>query len=242
VRIGIIGTGHVGLVACVSFAEMGHHVLGTDADPETVDQLARGIPPFFEPGLEDLLTKHAGTGQLTFAAATRETVVGAEVVFICVGTPAKASGEANLVAVERATREVAAHAEDGLVLVQKSTVPTGTADRVSRALRVHSPAGAPNVDVVSNPEFLREGRAIEDFLIPDRILVGAESARAVQVMRRLYRPLIDKGASTSRQDGGAGQACLQRVSRAQDLLCQCPGQGVRAGRGGCDRGGRHHGV
>jgi UDPglucose 6-dehydrogenase len=193
VRIGIIGTGHVRLVACVSFAEMGHHVLGTDADPETVDQLARGIPPFFEPGLEDLLTKHAGTGQLTFAAATREAVVGAEVVFICVGTPAKASGEANLVAVERATREVAAHAEDGLVLVQKSTVPAGTADRVSRALRVHSPAGAPNVDVVSNPEFLREGRAIEDFLNPDRILVGAESARAFQVMRRLYRPLIDKG-------------------------------------------------
>jgi UDPglucose 6-dehydrogenase len=192
-RVGVLGTGHVGLVAAVTLAELGHDVVATDADEEKLGMLKRGAPPFFEPGLEELLQEHAADGRLSFTSDAAEAVGGADVVFICVGTPATASGEANLVAVERATRAVATHANRYLVLVQKSTVPAGTATRVRRALRLHDPGRADRIDVVSNPEFLREGRAIEDSLNPDRILVGAESPRALQVMRRLYRPLIDQG-------------------------------------------------
>jgi UDPglucose 6-dehydrogenase len=192
-RVGIIGTGHVGLIACVSFAELGHEVVGTDSDQEKIDSLTRGISPFYEPNLDDLLTKHTLTGKLTFTTTTAEAVARADVVFICVGTPASASGEANLIAVERATHEVATHADNGLVLVQKSTVPAGTADRVRHAIRLAQPDQRHHIEVVSNPEFLREGRAIEDSLNPDRILVGAESPEALRTMRRLYRPLIDKG-------------------------------------------------
>jgi UDPglucose 6-dehydrogenase len=193
VKVGVIGTGHVGLIASVSLAEIGHVVVGADADKEKIDQLRRGIAPFYEAGLQELLTKNGGDGGLRFTSNAAEAVVGAEVVFICVGTPARATGEANLLAVERAIREVGVHASEGLVLVQKSTVPAGTATRVRRALQFHNPDAASPVEVVSNPEFLREGRAIEDSLNPDRILVGAESSRAFEVMRRLYGPLIDKG-------------------------------------------------
>jgi UDPglucose 6-dehydrogenase len=193
VKVGVIGTGHVGLIACVSLAEIGHHVMGADANEEKIEHLSRGVAPFYEPGLQDLLTKTMDSGSLAFTADASQAVIGADVVFICVGTPARATGEANLLAVERATRAVAAHSNGGLVLVQKSTVPAGTATRVRKALQLHNPNGASKVDVVSNPEFLREGRAIQDSLEPDRILVGAESRRAFQVMRRLYRPLIDKG-------------------------------------------------
>jgi UDPglucose 6-dehydrogenase len=195
VRVGVIGTGHVGLVAAVSFAEIGHHVVGVDADPEKVDLLRRGTSPFYEPGLEDLLRANAASGRLTFTSDIAEAVSDAEVVFVCVGTPAKASGEANLNAVERAVRDIARHANDGLVLVQKSTVPAGTATRVRQAIRLQSADANRRVDVVSNPEFLREGRAIEDSLNPDRILVGAESDEAFRLMRRLYRPLIDRGCA-----------------------------------------------
>jgi UDPglucose 6-dehydrogenase len=192
-KVGIIGTGHVGLIACVSFAELGHQVVGTDSDAEKIDLLGRGVAPFHEPGLDDLLKVHGATGRLTFTSTAAQAVVGADVVFICVGTPALASGDANLTAVESATREVATHVDGPLVLVQKSTVPVGTAGKVSRALRFHNPGGAHRVHIVSNPEFLQEGHAIEDSLNPDRILVGAESDHAFQVMRRLYRPIIDNG-------------------------------------------------
>jgi UDPglucose 6-dehydrogenase len=195
VRVGVIGTGHVGLVAAATFAEIGHHVVGADADAEKVELLRRGTPTFYEPGLEDLLRVNASNGRLSFTSDIAQAVSAAEVVFVCVGTPAKVSGEANLVAVERAVREVARHAEDDLVLVQKSTVPAGTAIRVRQAIRVQNARAARRVDVVSNPEFLREGRAIEDSLKPDRILVGAESDHAFHQMRRLYRPLIDKGCT-----------------------------------------------
>jgi UDPglucose 6-dehydrogenase len=192
-KVGIIGTGHVGLIASVSFAELGHQVIGTDSDAEKIDLLSRGVAPFHEPGLDDLLKAHGAIGRLSFTSTTAEAVVGADVVFICVGTPALASGDANLTAVESATREIATHVDGPLVLVQKSTVPVGTAGKVSRALRLHNPGGAHRVHIVSNPEFLQEGHAIEDSLNPDRILVGAESDHAFQVMRRLYRPIIDNG-------------------------------------------------
>lgn len=192
-RIGVIGTGHIGLTASVSFAEIGHRVVGTDSDPEKIDLLRQGIPPFYEPGLEGLLQKHSDSGRLSFTPDPAEAVADADVLFLCVGTPAKISGEASLIAVERAVRDVAVNANRDLVLVQKSTVPAGTANRVQRAIRLHNSRAAHRVEVVSNPEFLREGRAIEDSLNPDRILVGAESEKAFRVMREVYRPLVDKG-------------------------------------------------
>jgi UDPglucose 6-dehydrogenase len=245
-RVGVLGTGHVGLIAAVTFAELGHDVVGTDADEEKIDLLKRGGPPFFEPGLEELLQKHAGEGRLSFTSDAAEAVAGTDVVFICVGTPAAASGEANLIAVERATRAVATHASADLILVQKSTVPAGTATRVRRALRLHSPEGANRVEVVSNPEFLREGRAIEDSLNPDRILVGAESARGFQAMRQLYRPLIDRGCIYIETDVQTAElakhACnaflALKVSYANALarLCELSGADVVtvADTMGCD--------
>lgn len=192
-RIAVVGTGHVGLVTCVTLAELGHDVAGTDEDAAKMDLLRAGRSPFHEPGLDDLLRAHLDAGTLRFVQEPREAVETASVVFICVGTPPRASGEANLFAVEQAARQVARDASGPLLIVQKSTVPAGSADRLRRTLTLERPDLGPLLDVVSNPEFLREGRAVEDSLRPDRILVGASSERAFASMREVYRPLIDAG-------------------------------------------------
>lgn len=192
-RIAIIGTGHVGLVSCASFAALGHEVIGTDAQHEKIVDLQQGRLPFFEPDLEDLVDQGVSTGRLSFTTTAADAVRGAEAVFLCVGTPPRASGEANLVAVEEAARSVACHLEPEAVLVEKSTVPNGTARQLVRMLR-HERAGLPGeIHVVSNPEFLREGKAVQDSLEPDRILIGTESDKARAVMGRVYKPLTDKG-------------------------------------------------
>jgi UDPglucose 6-dehydrogenase len=193
VKIGVIGTGHVGLVACVSLAELGHDVIGVDADAERIDELKSGSAPFFEPGLQSLLTTNSERGRLAFTHDTEGAVSDVDVVFICVGTPPRASGEANLLAVETAAREVARSASPNVVVVEKSTVPAGTAERIRRTISLERPDIADRIEVVSNPEFLREGTAIADSLRPDRILVGSDSARGHQVMRQLYEPLIESG-------------------------------------------------
>ena len=193
-QVCVIGTGHVGLVTCASMAAVGHDVVGVDTDQEKIASLERGLSPFFEPGLQDLLDKVLAEGRLRFTTEVREGVAGAEVVFICVGTPARASGEANLFAVERAAQEAVREIEDRAVIVEKSTVPAGTARRIKRTVARERPDLSGNVEVVSNPEFLREGKAVEDSLAPDRILVGAEAGWAFEVMRRLYSPFTEKGA------------------------------------------------
>ena len=192
-RVGVIGTGHVGLVTCVSLASMGHDVIGTDADESKTERCKAGESPFYEPGVQDLLAQGLASGRLSFTTDPTEAVADAEVVFICVGTPPRADGEANLVAVEHAVRTVARSATGPIVVVEKSTVPTGTALRLRRTLARERPDLASEFDVVSNPEFLREGRALEDALHPDRILVGAESERAFEKMRRLYEPIVARG-------------------------------------------------
>ncbi len=197
-RVAVIGTGHVGLITCVTFARAGHHVVGLDSDDHKVAFLAAGEPPFYEPGLEDLLHEELEAGRLRFTSHPEEAVAGAEVAFICVGTPPLANGEASLVAVEEAARAVALHAPDGIVVVEKSTVPAGTAERVAVTIARERPGL--KFHVVSNPEFLREGRAIADSLRPDRILVGAGSVRAFQAMRRLYRPFTRAGATLIETD------------------------------------------
>lgn len=193
-RIAVIGTGHVGLVTCATVAEIGHEVVGVDQDPAKLETIRRGRSPFYEPGLDDVLGRNLTEGRLRFVSDVGEAVAGAQVVFICVGTPPRASGEANLLAVEQAARQVAREATGPLVVAQKSTVPAGSADRLHRTLALEQPRIGSVIDVVSNPEFLREGRAVEDSLHPDRILVGSSSERGFEVMRELYRPLTDAGA------------------------------------------------
>lgn len=190
-RIGVIGTGHVGLVTCTTLAALGHEVVGTDSDAEKIATIQDGRSPFHEPGLEELMNREGAAGRLHFSVDPKPAIAGAEVVFLCVGTPPKASGEASLVAVESAAHVVARHATGPIVIVEKSTVPAGTAQRVKRTLQFEGSEHA--FDVCSNPEFLREGHAVQDSLEPERILVGAESDRARETMRRVYEPLTATG-------------------------------------------------
>jgi UDPglucose 6-dehydrogenase len=190
-RVAVMGTGHIGLVTCVTFASIGHDVVGTDIDSERITLLRKGVPPFYEPGLEESLARELATGRLHFTHRASEALEDAEVIFICVGTPARADGEANLLALELSGSEIAHHARDGAVVVEKSTVPAGTADRLSLTLRRES--GGREFVVASNPEFLREGSALRDSLEPDRIVVGAGSERGFEALRRLYEPITNKG-------------------------------------------------
>lgn len=197
-RVAVLGTGHVGLATCVSLTALGHQVVGFDTDEEKITLLKQGHAPFHEPGLQELLSEQIGDGRLKFASTPQEAIQGADIVFISVGTPARPDGEADLTAVESAARTVASYAEGYVVVVEKTTVPKGTADWVKQTLRRERPGLA--VDVASNPEFLREGSAIADSLTPDRILVGADSPRAFEYMRRLYAPLVQKGCQLIETD------------------------------------------
>jgi UDPglucose 6-dehydrogenase len=193
VRIAVIGTGHVGLVTCATLAALGHDVSGMDSDVEKIDGLQAGRMPFFEPGLKELVDQETGKGRLSFTTDPDVAIAGAEIVFICVGTPPRATGEANLAAVERAAKVAARAATGPVVIVEKSTVPAGTARPLLRSVERERPDLVGQIDIASNPEFLREGRAIEDSLAPDRILVGARSEESFEKLRELYRPLTDKG-------------------------------------------------
>ena len=193
-RVVVIGTGHVGLVTAATLASLGHDVVGVDQDEEKIGRLQQGTCPFFEPGLQGLIDRGAAAGLLRFDDGPADAVGGADVLFVCVGTPPRASGEANLVAIEHAARSIAPHITGPIAIVEKSTVPAGTAQRLQLVLKRMRPDLQDVVDVVSNPEFLREGQAVEDSLHPDRLLVGALSQRGFDTMRRLYEPLIRDGA------------------------------------------------
>ncbi len=187
-RIAMIGTGYVGLVSGACFSEFGVDVVCVDKDADKIACLQRGEVPIFEPGLEALVSNNLRAGRLSFATDLGKAVAGADAVFIAVGTPSRrGDGHADLTYVFAAAREVAAALTGYAVIVTKSTVPVGTGREVARVMR-ETRADA-EFDVVSNPEFLREGSAINDFLRPDRVVIGAESERAREVMRRLYRPL-----------------------------------------------------
>ena len=187
-RIAIIGTGYVGLVSGACFSDFGHEVVCVDKDADKIEALERGIMPIFEPGLAQLVARNVEGGRLSFTTDLAFAVDGAEAVFIAVGTPSRrGDGHADLSYVYSAAGEIAEALTGPVVIVTKSTVPVGTGDEVERIVR----EAAPDIrtSVVSNPEFLREGAAIEDFKHPDRIVVGAEDERAAEVMREIYRPL-----------------------------------------------------
>jgi UDPglucose 6-dehydrogenase len=187
-RIGMVGTGYVGLVSGTCFAEFGFDVVCVDKDETKIEKLKNGEIPIFEPGLEDLLQKQIKDGRITFATNLEDAVKGVDAVFIAVGTPTRRFGrDADMSYVYAAVREVAQHLEGYTVIVNKSTVPVGTGAEVEKIIREENPNA--EFDVASNPEFLREGAAIDDFMRPDRVVIGTESERAQKVMREVYRPL-----------------------------------------------------
>ena len=187
-RIAIIGSGYVGLVSGACFADFGHSVACVDNDPAKVAMLRLGEMPIFEPGLADLVASNVRGGRLSFTTDLAAEVAAAAVVMIAVGTPSRrGDGHADLSYVYGAAREIAAALDGPIVVVTKSTVPVGTGDEVERIIREHRPDA--DISVASNPEFLREGAAIEDFKRPDRIVLGVEDGRARAVMQDLYRPL-----------------------------------------------------
>ncbi len=187
-RIAVIGTGYVGLVSGACFSEFGVDVVCVDKDGAKIESLRNGRMPIFEPGLDKLVENNVKDGRLAFSTDVTRAVKGADAVFIAVGTPSRrGDGHADLSYVYAAAKEIAEAVDRPTVVVTKSTVPVGTGNEVARILREARPSG--EFDVASNPEFLREGSAIGDFMRPDRVIIGAETERAREVMRRLYRPL-----------------------------------------------------
>ncbi len=187
-RVAMIGTGYVGLVSGACFADFGHEVICVDKDPAKITSLDDGIMPIYEPGLADLVANNVKAGRLSFTTDLAPAVAKADAVFIAVGTPSRrGDGHADLSYVYQAAREIASALDGYTIVVTKSTVPVGTGDEVERVIREVRPDA--QFAVVSNPEFLREGAAIEDFKRPDRIVVGTEDALAREVMSELYRPL-----------------------------------------------------
>jgi UDPglucose 6-dehydrogenase len=188
-RVAMIGTGYVGLVSGACFSEFGINVVCVDKEATKIERLNKGEIPIFEPGLDDLVASNVKAGRLSFTTDLKEAVKGADAVFIAVGTPTRrGDGHADLSYVYGAAREIAAAMNGYTVVVNKSTVPVGTGDEVERIIREARPDA--DFDVVSNPEFLREGSAINDFMRPDRVVIGTTAERARQVMRQLYRPLF----------------------------------------------------
>lgn len=187
-RITMVGTGYVGLVSGACFSEFGHEVICVDKDASKIERLKRGEIPIFEPGLDALVQTNAKAGRLSFSTDLAEAVPGSEAIFIAVGTPSRrGDGHADLQYVYAAAEEIGSLMSDYAVVVNKSTVPVGTGKEVEA--RIKALNSALEFDVASNPEFLREGSAIEDFMRPDRVVVGTTSERAREVLRRLYRPL-----------------------------------------------------
>ena len=186
-NITVIGTGYVGLVAAVGLADFGNRIVGADIRHEKIAALKEGRSPIFEPGIDEYLKRNLDVGRLSFTADTAAAVRGADVVLLAVGTPSNGDGSADLSALEQAADTVARNARGYTVMVTKSTVPVGTNRRLQQRIAASVPSA--EIDVVSNPEFLREGRAVQDFFHPDRTVIGTESERARQVMRTIYRSL-----------------------------------------------------
>jgi len=188
-KIAVVGTGYVGLVSGVCFSDFGHEVVCVDKDADKVARLKSGEVPIYEPGLDELIAKNTEAGRLSFTTDLTEALEGAEAAFIAVGTPTRrGDGHADLTYVMAVAEEIAQTANDYIVIVTKSTVPVGTNRKVKQVVQKANPDL--DFDVASNPEFLREGAAIDDFMRPDRVVVGVQTDRAADVMAEIYRPLF----------------------------------------------------
>jgi UDPglucose 6-dehydrogenase len=187
-HIGIIGIGYVGLVTAACFAEFGVFVTCIDKDKKRIRSLKEGVIPFFEPGLEEYVQRNIKEGRLSFSTDIADAVRSSLVIFIAVGTPPRGDGTADLKYVDEVAKEIASNLDEYRVIVTKSTVPVGTGDRIRKIVSKHRKEQV-DFDIVSNPEFLREGSAIEDFMRPNRVVLGASSAQAISIMKDLYKPL-----------------------------------------------------
>jgi UDPglucose 6-dehydrogenase len=188
-EICMIGSGYVGLTTGTCFAEVGHNVTCVDNDPRKVEMLNSGQVPIYEPGLEDMIRRNVSAGRLRFTGSTEEGLDKSQVVFIAVPTPPQPDGSVDLTFIEKVAREIAAVIKDYKVIVDKSTVPVKTGEKVAETIARYKTSDA-DFDVVSNPEFLREGCAVHDLMNPDRIVIGANSDRAVNLMRKVYEPFV----------------------------------------------------
>lgn len=191
-KITIVGSGYVGLVTAVCFAELDHEVICIEKDLSKLEKLKTGISPIYEPGLEEILRKNLKNKKIFFSSSIEEGIKFSNVIFLCVGTPEGEEGKADLSQIEEASRQIALHLNNYTLIVEKSTVPVNTHQWVKKTIQRY--VKDPNVtfDVASNPEFLREGSAIEDFMNPDRIVIGVESKKAEEILKEVYRYFIDK--------------------------------------------------
>ncbi|MCK4569436.1 MAG: UDP-glucose/GDP-mannose dehydrogenase family protein [Bacteroidales bacterium] len=194
-KITIVGSGYVGLVTGTCFAEVGIDVSCVDVDEQKIEGLKKGIVPIYEPGLDAMISRNFDKGRLHFTTKLAHTLKGCEVIFIAVGTPPGEDGSADLKYVLEVAREVGRNIDDYILIVTKSTVPVGTGEKVRKAVQeeLDKRGNGMSFDVASNPEFLKEGAAIQDFLKPDRIVIGTESERAVKLMQKLYKPFTLNG-------------------------------------------------
>ena len=244
-RIAVIGTGYVGLVAGTCFAESGNNVVCLDIDEEKIRKLRAGVVPIYEPGLEELLKRNVHDGRLAFTTRYEEAIPKAQVVFIAVGTPPGENGSADLRYVLSAAKSVAQNMTGYCVIVDKSTVPVGTSAKVAEVVRGSTRY---EFDVVSNPEFLKEGAAIDDFMKPDRVVIGSSSQRAAEVMEELYAPFVRTGkpilhmdpASAELTKYAANAMLATRISFMNEVanICSLVGANVemvRKGIGSDDR-------
>ncbi len=243
-KITIVGTGYVGLVTGACFAEVGIDVTCVDIDVQKIDNLKKGIIPIYEPGLEEIVERNVEKGRLHFTTRLSDSLDGCEVVFSAVGTPPDEDGSADLKYVLDVAREVGSHMSDYLLVVTKSTVPVGTAKLVKRAIQSELDNRGVKIpfDVASNPEFLKEGAAVDDFLKPDRIVVGIESQRAEDLMAKLYKPFTLNGhpvifmdiPSAEMTKYAANSMLATRISFMNDIanLCEIMGADVNMVRKG----------
>ncbi len=238
-KITVVGTGYVGLVVGTCMADMGHTVAGVDTDEGKISALQAGKVPIYEPGLDQLIDRNVREGRLSFSRNVQGALAEARVVFIAVGTPSSADGSADLSGVFQVARDVAANATGDVTVIIKSTVPVGTADKVRAILKDTMKF---EYDVVSNPEFLKEGAAIDDFLRPDRIVCGHATEHARKVMEDLYAPLVRSGKPIIFMDNRSAELCkytanaflATRISFINEIakLCDVVGADVDAVRRG----------
>ncbi|MBA4303134.1 MAG: UDP-glucose 6-dehydrogenase [Sphingobacteriaceae bacterium] len=243
-KIAVVGTGYVGLVTGTCFAEVGIDVTCVDIDQRKIDNLHKGIMPIYEPGLEEMVLRNVDKGRLHFSTSLQEAIQGAEVAFIAVGTPPGEDGSADLKYVLGVAKEIGTHMNDYLVVVTKSTVPVGTSERVRKAVFEAQALRGVNIayDVASNPEFLKEGAAIEDFLKPDRIVVGTSSKKAEETIGKLYKPFTLNGhpviymdiPSAEMTKYAANAMLATKISFMNDIanLCEIMGADVNLVRKG----------
>ena len=221
-RISVIGAGYVGLVTGACLAELGHTVLCTDNDAAKIEILESGKLPIFEPGLDRLVAKNGRNGRLSFSAEPANAVAAGEVIFICVGTPPLPNGDADLSSIDRVAQMIATESESDKLVVEKSTVPAQTGQQLKRALEIYGRGKTIRFHVASNPEFLREGTAVGDFLHPDRIVIGVDGEVAEGQLREIYRPVLDQGFECPVHDGscprGSSPAWLVTSINSAELI------------------------